>query len=147
MALGFVRDRIEKVLEVKNSNANALYKDKSLARRMYYQMEKPSTISCELIYTILDRFPDVSADWLLRGIGTMIIQSRQSIYAHDVVVGEGNQLAKDGGSINNGCAEINIDYKEQYLITKGELEKVKAMLEIYEPIAKSTIAKLNETKE
>lgn len=69
-----IRQRIKDVLSSHNSNTNRLAgDDANFQNRLSRQINQGSTISCDTIARILSTFPDVSAEWLLRGKGEMLI--------------------------------------------------------------------------
>ena len=47
----------------------------ALQNRLSRQLSRGSSITCDTICLILSRFPNVSAEWLLRGKGEMLIAS------------------------------------------------------------------------
>jgi len=67
-----VRKRIQILLTEKNCTVYSLGGDStSLQRKLGNQLKGSTTISVDTILLVLDKFPDVSAEWLLRGHGTM----------------------------------------------------------------------------
>lgn len=68
-----VRQRIKEVLKYKNISMTAFANgDASLQLRLSRQLNKGVSISLDTILVILDRYPEVSAEWLLRGRGDML---------------------------------------------------------------------------
>lgn len=71
-----VRQRIKDILKFKNISMTSFSRgDSALQLRLSRQLNRNSSISLDTISIILDRFPDVSAEWLLRGKGEMLIAS------------------------------------------------------------------------
>lgn len=71
-----LRVRFKEVLRFYKSNINQLSKgDKAMQVRLSRQINNGATITFETVSNILDTFPDVSAEWLLRGKGEMLIAS------------------------------------------------------------------------
>lgn len=71
-----LRVRFKEVLSFYKSNINQLSKgDKAMQVRLSRQINNGATITFETVSNILDTFPDVSAEWLLRGKGEMLIAS------------------------------------------------------------------------
>lgn len=67
-----VRQRIKEILKNKNQTVNSFSGgDSALQLRLSRQLNKNVSISLDTILIILDRFPDLSAEWLLRGKGEM----------------------------------------------------------------------------
>lgn len=68
-----VRQRIKEVLKYKNTSMTAFANgDASLQLRLSRQLNKGVSISLDTILVILDRYPEISAEWLLRGNGDML---------------------------------------------------------------------------
>lgn len=71
-----LRVRFKEVLSFYKSNINQLSKgDKAMQVRLSRQINNGATITFETVSNILDTFPDVSAEWLLRGKEEMLIAS------------------------------------------------------------------------
>ena len=69
-----IRQRIKDVLSFHNSNTNQLAgEDANFQNRLSRQINHTSTISCDTISRVLSAYPEVSAEWLLRGKGEMLI--------------------------------------------------------------------------
>lgn len=71
-----IRQRIKDILNEFNSNTNRLAGDDvNFQNRLSRQINQGASISCDTISRVLMAFPDVSAEWLLRGKGEMLISS------------------------------------------------------------------------
>ena len=69
-----IRQRIKDVLSFHNSNTNQLAgDDANFQNRLSRQINHTSTISCDTISRVLSAYPEVSAEWLLRGKGKMLL--------------------------------------------------------------------------
>lgn len=69
-----IRQRIKDVLSEHHSNTNRLAgDDTAFQNRLSRQINQGSSISCDTVARVLMAFPDVSAEWLLRGQGEMLI--------------------------------------------------------------------------
>lgn len=69
-----IRQRIKDVLSKHHSNTNRLAgDDTAFQNRLSRQINQGSSISCDTVARVLMAFPDVSAEWLLRGQGQMLI--------------------------------------------------------------------------
>ena len=69
-----IRQRIKDILNEFNSNTNRLAGDDvNFQNRLSRQINQGASISCDTISRVLMAFPDVSAEWLLRGKGKMIL--------------------------------------------------------------------------
>lgn len=67
-----VYQRVKLVLEDKSISVNALSKQISVAQAtLNPQLRGDRTLAANIVEKILTAFPDVSAEWLMRGIGTM----------------------------------------------------------------------------
>ena len=64
--------RVKLVLEDKSISVNALSKQINVAQAtLNPQLRGDRTLAANIVAKILDAFPDVSAEWLMRGVGTM----------------------------------------------------------------------------
>ena len=69
-----IRQRIKDILSAFNSNTNRLAGDDvNFQNRLSRQINQGASISCDTISRVLHAFPEVSAEWLLRGKGEMLI--------------------------------------------------------------------------
>jgi hypothetical protein len=68
-----IRQRIKDVLNAHNSNPNKLAgSDANFQNRLSRQINQGATISCDTLIRVLMSFPDVSAEWMIRGNGEMM---------------------------------------------------------------------------
>ncbi len=68
-----VKQRIREVLTVKESNPTKLSKDFSVNQKtLNNQINSDVQLSSSTILLILKAFPDLSAEWLMRGEGSML---------------------------------------------------------------------------
>lgn len=73
-----LRSRFKEVLNFYNSNINQLTNGESSTQvRLSRQINKGASITYDTIVILLEAFPKVSAEWLLRGKGEMIVASSQ----------------------------------------------------------------------
>jgi hypothetical protein len=71
-----LRSRFKEVLNFYNSNINQLANGESSTQvRLSRQINKGASITYDTIAILLEAFPKVSAEWLLRGKGEMIVAS------------------------------------------------------------------------
>lgn len=67
-----IYQRVKLVLENKSISVNALSKQINVAQAtLNPQLRGDRTLAANIVAKILDAFPDVSAEWLMRGVGTM----------------------------------------------------------------------------
>ena len=67
-----IYQRVKLVLEDKSIPVNALSKQINVAQAtLNPQLRGDRTLAANIVEKILTAFPDVSAEWLMRGIGTM----------------------------------------------------------------------------
>lgn len=67
-----IYQRIKCVLEDKSLSVNALSKQINVAQAtLNPQLRGDRTLAANIVEKVLEAFPDVSAEWLMRGVGTM----------------------------------------------------------------------------
>ena len=67
-----VRQRIKELMSLNGLNYNSMSNESnSLRVKLTRQIGEGKTLTCDILLYILVQFPDVSAEWLLRGDGTM----------------------------------------------------------------------------
>lgn len=67
-----IYQRVKCVLGDKSISVNALSKQINVAQAtLNPQLRGDRTLAANIVAKILDAFPDVSAEWLMRGVGTM----------------------------------------------------------------------------
>lgn len=70
-----IYQRVKRVLEDKSISVNALSKQINVAQAtLNPQLRGDRTLAANIVEKILDAFPDVSAEWLMRGVGTMYVK-------------------------------------------------------------------------
>lgn len=68
-----VRERLISVLKENNASINSLCNgNQALQRKLNRQIKEGSAITSDTISSILEAFPNVSAEWLIRGKGNMV---------------------------------------------------------------------------
>lgn len=69
-----VRQRIESVFCKYNINPTQFSGgDKAMQKRLSRQLKGGASVTCETLLSILNRYNNVSAEWLLRGKGEMLL--------------------------------------------------------------------------
>lgn len=67
-----IRQRVNEILLSHNISINKFSDgDSALQNRLSRQINRGASITAETLFILLDKFKDVSAEWLLRGEGTM----------------------------------------------------------------------------
>lgn len=88
-----VKGRIKTLLRERNVTENQLSRDGRFSQKVLNrQISHESTLTVEMVLFVLDRFPDVSADWLLKGIDTRAAGS---------VVGDNNIANNRNTTVND----------------------------------------------
>ena len=68
-----IYQRVKCVLENKSISVNALSKKINVAQAtLNPQLKGDRSLAANIVEKILAVFPDVSAEWLMRGVGTML---------------------------------------------------------------------------
>lgn len=68
-----VKERIKKVFRYKDTTLSGFAgNNSSLQKKLSRQINLGGGLTFETISSILDRYPDISAEWLLRGKGDML---------------------------------------------------------------------------
>lgn len=76
-----VNERISIFLKSKRYSVNALSKELDVGQRtLNNQLTGVTSLGCGTVCAIAERFPELSAEWLLRGIGPMISDGVPHIY-------------------------------------------------------------------
>ena len=69
-----IRGRIEQIRDIYKWTENSLANNPATQKRLNRQLSHNATITVETLLLILDACPGVSAEWLLRGRGEMIVE-------------------------------------------------------------------------
>lgn len=86
-----IRQRIKDVLNAHNSNPNKLAgNDANFQNRLSRQINQGATISCDTLIRVLMAFPDVSAEWMIRGNGEMMFTDNLPFFSGEESENEEN---------------------------------------------------------
>lgn len=108
-----VRERIQTALKINNLSVLRLADGiGSVQTRLNKQINKTTTISVDTILILLDKLPELSAEWLLRGQGSI---SRTSTPTNSVSV---DSISGDNAVVGNN---VNIATVKNYEQTIQEL--------------------------
>lgn len=76
-----VKQRIKEILGFYNVSQNKFANgDMAFQKRLSNQLNGKTPLSFQTCMTILERFPEISAEWLLRGEGSMLKPHHNSTY-------------------------------------------------------------------
>lgn len=88
-----IYQRVKRILEDKSISVNALSKKIIVAQAtLNPQLKGDRTLAANIVEKILCAFPDVSAEWLMRGVGTMY--SNQDADDYSCMVAETSHCEK-----------------------------------------------------
>lgn len=77
-----ILERLKSVIAEKSNSASDFSKMIGIAQTtLSNQMKSPRGISIEVIMLTLDQFPDISAEWLLRGKGEMLLTDNMPTFS------------------------------------------------------------------
>lgn len=121
-----LKERIKHLLVYKKMTLSDLAKDEVLYKRLRRQINDEAMVPYSTIYMLLHMFPDISADWLVMGEGSMNKADHLDLRVYNEVH---NSTA--GGSINVGATiqmpvQQIIDERDKRI---AELEKDKQLLQ------------------
>lgn len=129
-----LRVRFKEVLSFYKSNINQLSKgDKAMQVRLSRQINNGATITFETVSNILDTFPDVSAEWLLRGKGEMLIASSPNEKKEEEVLAESlfrNVLVEFMSMVNKRLKSIDNN-------TQSSVDKLEGITDLLAELRKT----------
>lgn len=138
-----ILERLKSVIAEKSNSASDFSKKIGIAQTtLSNQMKSPRGISVDVVMLTLEHFPDISAEWLLRGKGEMILsdnlppilgdESDNDLTAHanlaqskieiDLLHQEIASL-KEKNLKQAGCIEWQKEFISELIAEKTELEK------------------------
>lgn len=137
-----IRKQLKYILLRYNATLNSIAVDNAMQTRLSRQVNGGAAITYDTILHFLEIFPDVSAEWLLRGKGEMILsdnlppilgdESENDLDTHVKLAqakGEINLLHQEIISLKEknlkqaGCIEWQKDFISELIAEKTELEK------------------------
>lgn len=114
-----LRQRMKDVIYHFHTNASQISnKDINLQNKLSRQLNKNSSITLEVIMLFLEYFPDLSAEWLLRGEGEMSKSHRSLPYS----IGHGNTYVKIDGNGNKSL--VNSPNLSNYIDEEATEEEI-----------------------
>lgn len=137
-----IRERLKMVLNHHSVALSSIAVDAAMQTRLSRQVNAGSAITYDTIYRFLDVFQDVSAEWLLRGKGEMILsdnlppilgdESENDIDTHVKLahaIKEIDMLHQEIATLKEknlkqaGCIEWQKDFISELIADKTQLEK------------------------
>ena len=137
-----IRKRLKDILLHYNETLNSISSDSAMQTRFTRQVNGGASITCETILKFLDIFPEVSAEWLLRGKGEMILsenlppilgdESENDLDTHVMLAHARKEIdtlhielasLKEKNLKQAGCIEWQKDFISELIAEKTELEK------------------------
>ena len=126
-----VRQRIMSIFSIKSTNPTKFSKEnKAMQKRLSRQLNGGASVTFETISSILSSFPDISAEWLLRGEGEVLKSDNKNIndnFDKSKYVSKNKYESKI-----YLLAEVTNDLKETVLENKKlrkEIEELRSKLE------------------
>lgn len=126
-----VRQRIMSIFSIKSTNPTKFSKEnKAMQKRLSRQLNGGASVTFETISSILSSFPDISAEWLLRGEGEVLKSDNKNIndnFDKSQYVSKNKYESKI-----YLLAEVTNDLKETVLENKKlrkEIEELRSQLE------------------
>lgn len=131
-----VRQRINSVLEKEKSSIYALSKETGVEQtKLNRQLSGTSRLSFETIKVFLQRFPRISAEWLLNGVGDMCCGVPDEQLEREIAEETGRvQRIGDNSNHNTQTMTDSALTKENELLKERIQEKDKALEEKNEEI-------------
>lgn len=137
-----IRERLKMVLNHHSVALSSIAVDAAMQTRLSRQVNAGSAITYDTIYRFLDVFQDVSAEWLLRGKGEMILsdnlppilgdESENDLDTHAMLAQARKEIdtlhielssLKEKNLKQAGCIEWQKDFISELIAEKTELEK------------------------
>ncbi|UYU94532.1 hypothetical protein KQP56_18100 [Bacteroides thetaiotaomicron] len=118
-----IRQRVNEILLSHNISINKFSDgDSALQNRLSRQINRGASITAETLFILLDKFKDVSAEWLLRGEGIMAKNDSENINDN---FDKSQYVSKDKyESIVNLLAGVTSNLKEAVLENKKLYEEI-----------------------
>ena len=137
-----IRKRLKDILLHYNETLNSISSDNAMQTRLTRQVNGGASITYETILRFLEIFPEVSAEWLLRGKGEMNLsdnlppiigdESENDLDTHAKLAHATKEIdilhqeiaaLKENNLKQAGCIEWQKDFISELIAEKTELEK------------------------
>lgn len=127
-----IRQRVNEILLSHSISINKFSDgDSALQNRLSRQINRGASITAETLFILLDKFKDVSAEWLLRGEGVMTKNDSENINDN---FDKSQYVSKDKyESIVNLLSGVTSNLKEAVLENKKlyeEIDELRSQLKI-----------------
>lgn len=117
-----ILQRVKLLLEEKSISINALAKQINIAQAtLNPQLRGDRALSAKVVDSILTTFPDVSAEWVMRGTGSMYLDKTKTNVAE--VTSESNQPTKDNSLWQAKYEELEKRYDQLLSILGGSVRQ------------------------
>lgn len=119
MEVNLVRDRIRFLLNQKKVEVHQIAEDNKSRVRMNRQINENTELSCKTIETILAKFPDISAEWLLRGESSMLRSDNMAPRIYNSAIGTIQGANRGSQSINpDPSLQTSVEYMQKIVDMK-----------------------------
>lgn len=129
-----IRQRIIAIFQEKKTNPTRFSgEDKAMQKRLPRQLNGGASITSEMILGILNTYPDVSAEWLLRGKGEMLIASSQNEEKEEEALAESlfrNVLVEFMSMVNKRLKSIDNN-------TQSSIDKLEGITDLLAELRKT----------
>lgn len=113
-----VRDRIAHLQKEKGFTENGLADgDTPTQKRLNRQLSHGSAITLDTLLRILEKYPDVSADWLLRGCGEMYLTTGCVTGANKVTGRNATVIGQQGCALSEDFVRDLLAEKDKQIQT------------------------------
>lgn len=118
-----VLQRVNEFIDKSNLSITGLSKKLGMSQpTLHYQMRGERTLSLATVSALLDCFPEISAEWLLRGKGEMFLPSVTVSDSSNTVVGNHN-TGNNSGGLSESFVKSLLEEKDKQIQTLLELLK------------------------
>jgi len=132
-----LNQRLEKICAAKEPNEATFLKRLNVPRQTWVNYKKGRWPASDFVIKVLETYKDVSAEWLMRGVGSMILRDTPTLNMN-MVGGENNGVMLAGD--NNNVVTPNNENSLQVKI--NDLERIIAEMKEAASARKETIEAL-----
>lgn len=137
-----VRDRIKCALKEYDFSVSKLAGGYSCSAqtKLNRQINGETMISCETIEHVLATFPNLSAEWLLRGEGTMLRVDKQATQLHQHVHTDGGAAAVSG---TGNVSQTNVTCDAEIELLRDAVKQRDKEIELLETMVRALRSGMN----